>query len=485
MQEAVLQAVEQHGLWLASQRAQGRQAVLTNVDLRFADLSGRDLREAVFTKVDLERANLKGCRLAAADLRESNLSYAELQGADLSGANLAGARIVGADLTATRLDGATLVGTFLDAATLREATLLAVNARRARFTRANMEWAVLDGGQFEKAIFNAANLTQASLCEAQLPGAFLRRTILSGTDLDGASFRDADLTEAVLVGASLAGANFDGARVLRTRLEQQDSEAEPEGGAGRAKTDGQRSAVPLKGLSLAPNERLHALLSEADELKAALRREEALALSATDGVDAADVAASAARQSATTKEQIREVEGRIRVVQTAMRREQERVERLQAEVAARVESATTALRSALVGGNRMIRAQQRWSIVYRVLTLLAVLASLAVGGLLAWGLASTPKDWLDKLVWLALVALPLLIASLAVWLDLQAARRIRRSIARRERIDDMIGLLTASQFISLDVSTNLSSLETTFAAVRQVLLQAGSDDTQAKQARGG
>ncbi|MCM8612190.1 pentapeptide repeat-containing protein [Accumulibacter sp.] len=484
MQEAVLQAVEQHGLWLASQRAQGRQAVLTNVDLRFADLSGRDLREAVFTKVDLERANLKGCRLAAADLRESNLSYAELQGADLSGANLAGARVVGADLTATRLDGATLVGAFLDAATLREATLLAVNARRARFTRANMEWAVLDGGQFEKAIFNAANLTQASLCEAQLPGAFLRRTILSGTDLDGANFRDADLTEAVLVGASLAGANFDGARVLRTRLEQQDSEAEPEGGAGRAKTDGQRSAVPLKGLSLAPNEQLRDLLSEADELKAALRREEALAQSVTDGVDAADVAASAARQSAT-KEQIREVEARIRVVQTAMRREQERVERLQAEVAARVESATTALRSALVGSNRMIRAQQRWSIVYRVLTLLAVLASLAVGGLLAWGLASTPKDWLDKLVWLALVALPLLIASLAVWLDLQAARRIRRSIARRERIDDMIGLLTASQFISLDVSTNLSSLETTFAAVRQVLLQAGSGDTQAKQARGG
>lgn len=72
------------------------------VELRGADLIGKDLRRA-----DLSGANLRGARLVGADLSGADLTMADLTGADLRAANLAGADL-GASifLTQAQVDSA-------------------------------------------------------------------------------------------------------------------------------------------------------------------------------------------------------------------------------------------------------------------------------------------------------------------------------------------------------------------------------------------
>lgn len=73
------------------------------VDLRGADLVGRNLRRA-----DLRGVALRGARLVGADLTGADLRRADLTGADLRGANLSGADLGEAlFLTQSQVDAAT------------------------------------------------------------------------------------------------------------------------------------------------------------------------------------------------------------------------------------------------------------------------------------------------------------------------------------------------------------------------------------------
>ena len=77
--------------------------LLTNADLRGANLSGVDLRGTNLSGVDLRDADLRdvdlrGAILRGADLRNVDLEDADLRGVDLREANLSGAILRGADL---------------------------------------------------------------------------------------------------------------------------------------------------------------------------------------------------------------------------------------------------------------------------------------------------------------------------------------------------------------------------------------------------
>ena len=80
--------LDQHRLWIETNKAQGKRANLWGEDLRGANLGG---------------ANLTGANLGHANLRDANLSGAILYGADLRDANLGGAKLWGANLTNTIL----------------------------------------------------------------------------------------------------------------------------------------------------------------------------------------------------------------------------------------------------------------------------------------------------------------------------------------------------------------------------------------------
>jgi hypothetical protein len=101
--------LEQHKLWLDSNKKEGKRADLSSADLRGADLRGADLTDANLTGADLIGADLTGVDLSGANLTGACLYRANLTGADLRRANLTGADLFGADLTC-----AILTDTILD-----------------------------------------------------------------------------------------------------------------------------------------------------------------------------------------------------------------------------------------------------------------------------------------------------------------------------------------------------------------------------------
>ena len=69
MHSDVIQRVEAHEQWLASNGEQGQQGDFTGEDLSGIDLRGKNLRQAIFERADLERADLEGASLAGATFR--------------------------------------------------------------------------------------------------------------------------------------------------------------------------------------------------------------------------------------------------------------------------------------------------------------------------------------------------------------------------------------------------------------------------------
>ena len=110
--------LEQHKLWLDSNKKEGKRADLSSVDLSSADLTGANLRCADLTGAKLSGANLSGANLTGANLTCTNLTGADLSGADLAFANLRYANLSGADLSGADLYNANLSGANLSGADL-------------------------------------------------------------------------------------------------------------------------------------------------------------------------------------------------------------------------------------------------------------------------------------------------------------------------------------------------------------------------------
>lgn len=82
MKRSQLKAILQdHCLWLESDRKQGKRANLWGANLEGANLEGADLRDANLESANLEGANLRDVNLRGADLEGANLWSANLQGA--------------------------------------------------------------------------------------------------------------------------------------------------------------------------------------------------------------------------------------------------------------------------------------------------------------------------------------------------------------------------------------------------------------------
>jgi len=118
--------LDEHKLWVETNKEKGSMA-----DLSGANLSGADLRGANLSEADLSGADLSGANLSEADLSGANLSEADLSGADLSEANLSGANLSEANLSEADLSGADLSEANLRGANLSEANLRGADLRGA------------------------------------------------------------------------------------------------------------------------------------------------------------------------------------------------------------------------------------------------------------------------------------------------------------------------------------------------------------------
>lgn len=140
------------------------------------------------------------------DLRNRDLRYAELTGADLRRVDLRNAVLDGALLSYARLEGALLTDASLKKANLSNARLEGAGFKQANLRGANLREAALEGANLSR-----ANLRYAELSSAWLLGANLRGARLAHADLRNADLRGGDLTGALLCHAMLDDAELEAA----------------------------------------------------------------------------------------------------------------------------------------------------------------------------------------------------------------------------------------------------------------------------------
>jgi uncharacterized protein YjbI with pentapeptide repeats len=186
---------------------------LRDADLREADIGGADLRKADLSEAYLSGSNVSGARLSKADLSRADLNGADLSEADLSGANLRGANLSGADLSQANLVGAILSEADLSGADLRKAKL-----SWADLSKADLHKADLSGADLSRAHLSSADLHQANLSGADFSSADLNKADLSSADLIGARLSGAELSGADFHGADLSGADLSEAKLIWARL---------------------------------------------------------------------------------------------------------------------------------------------------------------------------------------------------------------------------------------------------------------------------
>jgi uncharacterized protein YjbI with pentapeptide repeats len=152
------------------------------IDLRVANLNGKNLCEVNFIGANLAEANLGSAffscaYLNGANMQDANFKKANLFGANLNGANLSKANLFRADISGADLTKAILLEAKISWATLNYACLIGANLSGARLDRSDL---------------SEANLSKANLIGANLTGAILINT----------NFRKADLTGCKVYGIS-------------------------------------------------------------------------------------------------------------------------------------------------------------------------------------------------------------------------------------------------------------------------------------------
>ena len=157
-------------------------AVLTDADLRTANLTDVDLSGASLGKADLAGADLTGAKLSGANMIEADLSGARLSKADMRGATLRDSNLIGILLSNTDLRGADLSraemrGSLLSWADLGEANLSGTNLRGTTFIRPNLKEADLSQADMS----GARNLTDEELAQAS---SLLGATLPDGTKIE-------------------------------------------------------------------------------------------------------------------------------------------------------------------------------------------------------------------------------------------------------------------------------------------------------------
>src|SRR5215210_1750274 len=183
------------GLVGESSNVESSVNLFRHIDLRGADLRGRNLSNAPLRGASLDHADLRGAILVRADLRGASLGDTKLSDAIMSQADLSNAALFGADLRGATLNDADLSGALLTSgASLGKATS-AANVKEVGGTSLQ----VLLGS---RTLVGADPRDAANLSGADLSGSDLHLANLGNADLSEADLTEVDLSRSVLTGVS-------------------------------------------------------------------------------------------------------------------------------------------------------------------------------------------------------------------------------------------------------------------------------------------
>jgi len=184
-------------------RKYGRGVNLSNRSLKYANLTGIDLRKATLTSANLQYAMLDNANLQHAILIKTNLKYASLSHANLQSAKLQGATLKYSRLRFTNLKGAKLVDADFQYTDMYQAKL-----QDAIFTRAN----------FQNADLWFADFSDSVLANVDFQGWRLKNADFHNAELRNVNFKDANLTEANFQNAKLTRVNLEKANLIHASL---------------------------------------------------------------------------------------------------------------------------------------------------------------------------------------------------------------------------------------------------------------------------
>ena len=156
---------------------------ISTKNARIAPTIGDDRCSTVTFPINWAGCDLYGRVMSNVDLRMANLQGANLFGVTLSGQDLTGVDFSGASLKKGNLDGATLIG-----ANFERANLVDTKVRQADLSLAQLQFA-----QLYRTDFTNSNLTNANLQDATLSYSVLAFTDLNGANLDNAGTWAANL----------------------------------------------------------------------------------------------------------------------------------------------------------------------------------------------------------------------------------------------------------------------------------------------------
>lgn len=189
-----------------------RGASLALVQATGVCLRGADLEEATF-----ERAVLVGADLRAVLARGVSIEECLAVGAVFDGAELTEAELSRSNFDEASFRGATLTDARLEGSSLRRACLDQISAPGLRasdgadLSEASLRWARLPGASFSESVLIGTRLAESDLSRACFARARMQGAELLAVSARAATFTDAQLSAASLAGADLLGARFEGA----------------------------------------------------------------------------------------------------------------------------------------------------------------------------------------------------------------------------------------------------------------------------------
>jgi len=145
-------------------------AILTEINLYTANLSGASLLKAQLSRADLSKTNCAKANFRDAILSEANFSKANLRGAHFQGADLTTASLTYADCRKSQFRSADLGNANLTVADFSNANLTEAILSRANLFGVNFSGANLSRANLEYAILVETNLTKAKLTNCRVHG---------------------------------------------------------------------------------------------------------------------------------------------------------------------------------------------------------------------------------------------------------------------------------------------------------------------------